>query len=134
MIYNASLDFTHNSQFGLASFYSYFGLTRSKMTIKRLLLYAKYMSDKGGAVNIFKYTNKHTINKQLIISQDKLNIEMQAAPANMRNKLKCLFFVLPDIFAIQIKRINSHKLNSQNFCRSLSLFRLFLRVFFSFVM
>lgn len=37
-----------------------------------------------------------------------------AAPANMRNKLKC-WFVLPDIFAIQIECINSHKLNSQEF-------------------
>lgn len=43
----------------------------------------------------------------------------EAAPANMRNKLKC-WFVLPDIFAIQIECINSHKLNSQN--STLSLF------------
>lgn len=45
---------------------------------------------------------------------------MQAAPANMRNKLKMLF-VLPDIFAIQIRCINSHKLNSQNSCLTLIL-------------
>lgn len=131
-----SLDFIHNSQFGFASFYSYLGSARSLFN-KMFAFVCKIRVRKGGSKHFqtISHTHKQTHNKQAInyISR-QVDIEMQTAPANMRNKLKC-WFVLPDIFAIQIKCINSHKLNSQNSTHSLSLaltslFSLFRLLFF----